>query len=158
MSIKESLSKIRTIAETLPDDDPDKVEMMDIEGDYSSLMKWALIKRNEHISTSNAAKELSDKYKAREKSFKSKADNMKSIIEMLMDTANEVKFTCEVGTASKRNVPPKPIVTDESKLPEKYIKITKSVDKTAINKDVKDGLEIDGVAMDNGGTSLTIRI
>ena len=155
MSIKDCIGNIRKIAELLEDDDPDKIDMMDIEGDYTSLMNWALVKRAENIAQANAAKELVDRYQARKKSFENKADSMKGIIESLMDAANESKFKSECGSASFRNIAPKPVVTDEILVPNRFYK--KTIDKTAINKAVKDGEEILGVSMDNGGRSLTIR-
>ncbi len=157
MDFKNSLQRIREIAQALPDDDPDKAEMLNTEGDYSKWMVWALTKRNEAIATQDAAKELANKYTARSKSFGNKADSLKDLIGYIMSQAGETKFTCEVGTVSERNIPPKPIVIDESKIPDDYFDIKKVLRKSDVNQAIKDGYEIDGVAMDNGGTSLTIR-
>ena len=155
MSIKDCIQNIRLISQTLEDDDPDKKEMMDIEGDYTDLINWALVKRAENIAQANAAKELIDRFAARKRSFENKADSMKDIIQSIMDAANESKFKSECGTVSIRSIKPKPIVTDEMLIPNRFFKRT--VDKTAINKAIKDGEEVLGVSMDNGGTSLTIR-
>ena len=156
--IKDNIKRIKEVAEMLEDDDPDKVEMLNIEGDYNILIKWALTKHNEHILMSNGAKDLATKYSNRSKSFKSKAESMRGIIEWIMQSAGETKFVCAAGTASQRKISPKPIVTENGILPEKYIKVTKSVDKALINSDIKNGVSIDGVSMDNGGVSLTIRV
>lgn len=56
-----------------------------------------------------------------------------------------------------KQVPPKPIVTDESKLPERFFRIEKKVNKTAINEAIKNGEEIEGVTMDNGGLTIAIK-
>jgi len=154
-NLSDCLGRIKKIAELLDDDDPEKVEMMNIDGDYTSLMNWALRKRAENIAYANAAKDLKERYEKRKKSFDNKADSMKNIVEMLMDAANEESFKSEVGTASFRKVAPKPIITDEDKIPDEWFK--KSIDKTKINKAIKDGQSIEGVSMDNGGRSLTIR-
>lgn len=52
-------------------------------------------------------------------------------------------------------VNPKPIITDESKIPEKFWKVTKSIKKAELNQAVKDGEVIEGVTLDNGGYTLT---
>lgn len=52
-------------------------------------------------------------------------------------------------------VNPKPIVTDESKIPDKFWKVTKSIKKAELNQAVKDGEVIEGVTLDNGGYTLT---
>jgi hypothetical protein len=56
---------------------------------------------------------------------------------------------------SYMRVNPKPIVSDESKIPEKYWKIEKSIKKAEINQAIKDGDVIEGVTFDNGGYALT---
>jgi len=56
---------------------------------------------------------------------------------------------------SYMRVNPKPIVSDESKIPEKYWKIEKSIKKAEINQAIKDGEVIEGVTFDNGGYALT---
>lgn len=155
MSIQDAIQRIKTVAGALPDDDPDKVEMLNIEGDYAALMEWAIVKRSEHLADAECNKSLADKYAKRKKSYESKADSLKGIIQSLMIAAGENKFKCYAGTCSMRNVAPKPIVTDEGKIPDDYFK--RVLDKTLINQAVKDGFQIDGVSMDNGGVSLMIR-
>ncbi len=51
--------------------------------------------------------------------------------------------------------PPKPIVTDESKLPDRFFKIKKELSKSLVNQAIKDGEQLEGVALDNGSYSLT---
>ena len=155
--LKEKLEIIRHIAETLPDDDPDKVEMMNVEGDYEDLMEWALRKRNEVLSNAQSCKDLSDLYSKRKKSFESKADNMKEIIHTLMSSANERSYKGIAGTASISQKALVPIVQDESKLPERFKKIETKILKADINKAIKSGESIDGVVLDNGGEYVTIR-
>jgi hypothetical protein len=56
-----------------------------------------------------------------------------------------------------RRLPPKPIIIDESKLPDKFVKIERKIDKKLINDCFKDGEMIDGVALDNGGYTVAVR-
>lgn len=56
---------------------------------------------------------------------------------------------------SYMRVNPKPIISDESKIPDKYFKTEKSIMKAEINKAIKDGEVIAGVTYDNGGYALT---
>ena len=51
--------------------------------------------------------------------------------------------------------PPKPIVTDETKLPDRFFKIEKTLKKAELNKAIKDGETFEGVTIDNGSFSLT---
>jgi hypothetical protein len=56
-----------------------------------------------------------------------------------------------------KSVPAVPVIVDESLLPEKYIKTVRSVDKKLVNEDYKNGEEIPGVTMGNGGQTLMIK-
>lgn len=155
MSFQDALKRIRHIAECLEDDDPDKLDMMNVEGDYSGLMEWAIRKRSENIAMETANKGLADMYKDRANRFANKADSMKDILGYIMDCANEKSYKGVAGTVAKKHNPPKPVVTDESKVPDEYKK--KVIDKTAINQAVKDGKQIEGVSMDNGSETITVR-
>lgn len=153
--LKDAIQRIKDVAEALPDDDPDKLDMLNIEGDYSKLMEWALVKRREHLENAKAVKALTKRYTERSKSLENKAEGLKGVIRWMMESAKKDSFKCAYGSVSFRNVPPKAIVTDESKLPDEYFK--KTVDKSAINAALAEGKSIDGVSMDNGSISLTIR-
>jgi hypothetical protein len=155
--IKDAIDRIKKIASIMDDDDPDKIEMLNIEGDYNSLIRWAIIKRNEHLSNALGCDVLVKKYTYKKKSHENKAENIKGLIEWIMDAANELKFTCDVGSVSFRENPPKPYITDESILPKDYINTVNTVNKSKINEDIKAGLTIEGVSIDNGSRSLTIR-
>ena len=56
---------------------------------------------------------------------------------------------------SLMRVNPKPIITDESKIPDKFWKIEKSIKKAELNQAIKDGEVIEGVMLDNGGYTIT---
>lgn len=55
-----------------------------------------------------------------------------------------------------KKVPPKAIIIDEDKIPEKFWRVKKELNKTEINKAMKDG-GIEGVMMDNGGYTVAIK-
>lgn len=153
--LKDALDRIKTIAEMLDDDDPDKLDMLNVEGDYSDLMDWAILKRNEYIAMEAANKELASLYADRKKRVEAKAENMKDIMGIILDCANETKYSGAYASVNKKQVPPKPIVVDESKVPSKYKK--EVIDKTAINQAIKSGEVINGVSMDNGGVTIQVR-
>lgn len=156
MNFKEALERLKIISDALPDDDPDKLEMLNVDGDYADLMEWAIRKRTEALSMADANKELAKIYTDRKARFENKAEGMKDVVKLIMDCAGESKYQGVSGTVSIRDVAPKPIVTDESKVPDEFKNAV--IDKAAINQAVKDGLQIEGVSMDNGGVSVTIRV
>lgn len=155
--LKDALERIHTIAESLPDDDPDKLGMMNIDGDYEALIEWALKRRLAAMCNENSCNEAAEIYKKRASMFSNQKERMGEVVKMLMNAAGEKKYKGVSGTATIRAVAPKPIITDEALVPEAYKKIAVSIDKTAINKAVKDGEAIPGVALDNGGETISIR-
>lgn len=56
-----------------------------------------------------------------------------------------------------QNKPRGVVVTDEAQIPEEYFKVSRTLDKKAVNAAAKEGKAIPGTALDNGGQTLTIR-
>lgn len=156
-NFQDALDRIRHIAQTLPDDDPDKLEMIEIEGDYSKLMEWAILKRVECLNLSEGCKSILEAYKARQERFNRKADTFKDLCGVIMDAANERSYKGSAGTVSYRATPQSVIIVDESKIPDEYKKTTITVDKVMIKKALQDG-EVTGAELSNGGESLQVRI
>lgn len=80
---------------------------------------------------------------------------MEKIKREILDDYDE-NGVCPVKMIMSR-VPPKPIITDKDSLPDRFIKIEKTINKGAINKAIKNGETIAGVSMDNGGVTLKIK-
>ena len=151
----EAINRIKTIAETLPDDDPDKMDMLNIEGDYSKLMEWALRKHNEASQFEKSCKELADLYTKRAKSFANKCDKFKDIAGAILDVADERKYQGAAGTIGYRATPPKVVIIDEDKIPDDYKKTSVSVDKIKLKNALKSE-SIAGAELSNGGEVLAI--
>ena len=151
----EAINRIKAVADTLPDDDPDKLEMLNIEGDYNALIDWALTRYQEHKFSEKNAKALAARYTERAKSFEKAKERTKGIIEWIMGSAQETAYKSYVGTVSTRTNPAKPRVIDEDLLPDEFF--TRTLSKSKLNAAIKDGEQFEGVVMDNGSTSLNIR-
>ena len=94
----------------------------------------------------------------RRKRAEARQERIRSLIEQALLVAEfpTVKLPCATLTVSQ--VAPKSFVDDEAQIPTRFWKSPDPVlDKVAINKAVKDGEIIPGVAMTNGTTKLTIR-
>lgn len=157
MDFQDAISRIRSVASNLDDDDPDKAEMLNVEGDYSGLMEWALRKRTEAVAMADANDDLAATYKVRSLRFSKKADSMKDIIGYIMEAAQEKTYNGVAGTVNVRTNPPKPIIIDESAIPDDYKKTTVSIDNALVNYAMKNGYDVPGVSMDNGSVSIVIR-
>lgn len=155
MSIQEAIIKIKHISETLADD-PDKLEILDTETDYSKIIDWCLIKIREANYAQEMLGDLQAYYFNRKKAKESYVEKMRDVLVLLLESAGEVKHISAYGTLSLADKPHGVIITDESKLPEKFFKIEKKLDKAALNKAVIGGEIIDGAVLGNGGKTLRI--
>lgn len=158
MKLQDAIAKIRTVAELLPEDDPDKAEMLETEGDYATLMDKYLSMCNERAALADACKRLAEMYRERGTAMERKCTHLRGFMEALMGAADETKYTGAAGTVSLRRVPPKPFVIEETLVPEEFWRVKREINKTAINEAVKAGQTVPGVGMDNGGTSITVRM
>lgn len=81
-------------------------------------------------------------------------------IEKLIEEKEQGSVGHIVGNTvySYMRVNPKPIISDESKIPDKYFKIEKTIKKAEINQAIKDGDFIEGVTWDNGGYAITRKV
>jgi hypothetical protein len=131
--------------------------MLNTEGDYTTLMEWALRKRMEATEFEAACKAMSETYKNRANNFSNKADKLKDIISWIMTEANETKYQGVSATVSFGKKKQGVIVLDESKIPEEFFRIERKLNKIKLNEAVLKGEAVDGACLDNGGQTLTIR-
>ncbi len=97
-------------------------------------------------------------YQIKVRSLKNQIETLEmKAIEKLIEEKSEGSIGHIVGNTvySYMKVNPKPIISDESKIPEKYFKIEKTIKKAEINQALKDGDVIEGITWDNGGYAIT---
>lgn len=104
--------------------------------------------------------------KAEEKRIKEKRVAMENSQKRLKDlmykaqmASGEKKLVCGSFTTSIQNNPPS-VVLDEQyieNIPEKYIKVTPEVNRALIKEDLKNGVDLEGIAHLETTTSLRIR-
>lgn len=78
-------------------------------------------------------------------------------IQALLEAAKLDKLALPEATISIRDVPPKPIVSDEAAVPDELCRFKRAPDMAAIKAELEAGRAVSGVSLDNGGVSLTIR-
>ena len=93
----------------------------------------------------------------RKKRYENRRDTLRATAFAVMDVLGLQKHAEADFTASVRVGSQKAVVVDEDAVPAEYKKTVVSVDKTAINQAVKDGVVVPGVEMSNGLPSLSIR-
>ena len=93
----------------------------------------------------------------REQRHKRRSDALRQAVFAAMDAMQMASFKDPEFTASISAGRASAIVTDEAEVPDEYWKVSRAVDKAAINEATKLGVVIPGVILTNGVGSLTIR-
>lgn len=77
----------------------------------------------------------------------------------VMQTTNQKKLQGNVHTLTARENPGQTIITDESLIPEQYMreKVVRTPDKTAIRKAIESGESVPGADLEMGGYSLLVK-
>lgn len=118
------------------------------------------IKVESLLSMEDTLERLADKKRLIDASIReltASIDEMrKSILDEMLEDGVLNMVECNRSISVQDN-PRGVIVTDETKLPERFIKIVRSVDKKALNEAVKGGEVIEGCSLDNGGKILVFR-
>jgi hypothetical protein len=80
------------------------------------------------------------------KKIEKKKETILSVVKEYMLKTDKKEIDCGIGSFRTRINPPKVSIIDESKIPNMYkvSKITESVDKNKLKKDIMDGKYVDG--------------
>ena len=86
-----------------------------------------------------------------------RADKRRAIALALMSSAQMRNLVQPDFSASIRFVPPKVEITDDTKLPDQFVRITRTPDKIAIREALGKGEQVPGAGLGNGSETLSIR-
>jgi hypothetical protein len=102
---------------------------------------------------------LADNLIARRDRYRRRVQQYKATLLSIMEAVGCRKLELPDCTVSTRAGPLAVFVTDETSLPERFVRIetTRRIDKQAIAAALKDGEVVDGACFANGPTSLAVR-
>lgn len=159
MRIDIEIMEIKRIAEHIsaqyPGDEELLADMVEGETDLHSICRNILEKIEHEKGMVAALKEQVANRNERKARAEARQKAYRAALIQLMDAGRQSKLTLPEATLSRGTVSPKPVVVSLEELPEEYKTYTPKADMSAI----KDAEELPpGVAMDNGGDKLTVRM
>jgi hypothetical protein len=99
-----------------------------------------------------------EKLRMRAERFQARADKARARVREAMEEAGLKRIVTHSMTATLRPTQPAVIITDEKLLPPDYLKHPPpKPDKTLIKQAIKDGFEVPGAMLSNGGMTLAVR-
>jgi len=101
--------------------------------------------------------ELTKQQRERQGRLKKQREFLRTAVGSAMDHAGLKKIETGIGTISVRAVPPSAIITDESALPAVFLRTKVEADKAKITAALKEGDDVPGAQLSNGGQTISIR-
>ena len=158
------MSVAHAVRARLLQDDPDLAsdetalwDTLDGETDVFDLIRRLARFTLDAEATAAAAKERADNINARRQRYERRAHHARQAMFGMLDALGETKLEDAEFTVSLRVGRPSVIITDEAELPEPFVKVTRSPDKTAIAAALKAGGAVPGAEMANGMPTLTLK-
>lgn len=139
------------------DSETDMQAVETAEGDIYQMLYRVIRAAGEAEAFADAVAARIDDLTARKQRYTERARQLRGTAFAVMDVLGERNITQPDFTATIRAGSQRPVIADETAIPDEYKKITVTVDKAAINAAIKDGVVIPGVELSNALPSLTIR-
>ena len=90
--------------------------------------------------------------------FERRIEAIRGLIFKLMTIADLKKVPLPEATISVRNGTRFVVITDETKIPEEFIRVRREPNKSAIKEAIDQGKFVEGAELSNGAPGLTIRV
>jgi len=136
---------------SLPDELPEEVAA--VRNAVVAVARQAREAKALHEMAKKMAQETAD----RARRFEHRAEQLRGLVFAAMDALGTAKIEAPDVTLSLRAGSPAVVITDETKIPDEYWKVTRTVSLSAIRDDIKQGVVVEGAEMQNGMPSLIIK-
>lgn len=141
------------------DDDELNHDMVEGETSLLEAVSAALDAMDECDAIAAGCKDREAVFSERRRNAERRKENLRAMVQQALEVAGMDRIKVPTGTVTVKDVPPKPLITDESLIPAAYWRQADPViDKKAIADAMKaEGASIPGVTMSNGGATIQIR-
>lgn len=124
---------------------------------FNELMERFLGEMRENETLAEAVSERVGRLRERQTRLTHRAQFFRALMHRLMDFAGIKALNLPEAKISVVNSPDKVIITDESAIPDAFMRVTKEPNKTAIKNALKNGSNVTGATLSNGGTTIQVR-
>ena len=164
--IEQAMSVLSSTAAMLREADPEiatdqklLLDMLEGEGgDAMEVLDRVIRASIEANVFAKAAKERSDAIADRATRYKARADALRGCAFAALSALDISKLERPDFTASIRAGQQSAFITDETLIPDGFMRVVKSPNKSAITEALKAGTDVSGAELRNGAPSLTVRV
>lgn len=153
-------NRIKELLQTVPDMAEDEIlraDMLEGETDLHDVLEAALDARDDALGMADSIKQRIMDMRERQARFMKRAQFYADLMAGVLEEANLRKLELPQATIGFRNLPAKVVITDEANIPDDFMRIKKTPDKTKIKTALKDGQEVPGTTLANGGEAFYVR-
>jgi hypothetical protein len=124
---------------------------------FNEIMDRLLIEMRDNETLAEATSARIAKIREHQTRLTHRAQFYRSLMHRLLTVTGIQSVALAEAKVSIMKSPDKVIITDESAVPDAFMKITKEPNKTAIKNAIKTGTYVPGAALSNGGTTISVR-
>lgn len=140
-----------------PDEDGVLVDPIEAEADLRDRLHSVLRGVLEANKLAEAAGSMIDDLRERQARFKARADRLRGAAYACMEVLGSSRLEYADVTASTRSAPAKTIVTDESVIPDQFVRLKREIDRAALTAALKAGETVEGAELSQQIQTLQIR-
>ena len=140
----------------LKEDEELKANMLEGSTDFRETMEKLLRRTQDNIYLSKACQEAERDINDRRKRFDKRVEFGRELMKRLLEAANVRKMELPTATISLMNTAPQVVILNEYEIPDDFMRIKKEPNKVLL-KEMLEKMDVPGVTLSNGGTSLVIR-
>lgn len=155
--VKAQIANLLTSFPELETDEILRRDTLEGETDAMALLSRLVRARNETQALVNGIGEYAKELAERKSRLERRAEACRMMAFQILDAANIPSLTLPEATLTIQRGQQSVVVTDEEKLPEKFIRTKREPDKTAIKEALKAGEAVEGAELSNANPYLTIR-
>lgn len=157
--VKIQIENLKYSFPELLEDDEAWIATLDSETSFNDLLTHIVRRIEDSKALAVGTKDRLQELEARKKRFEHRIDMLRNLLFKMMQTAELAKIELPEASLSLRAGTPQLIgEADPAALSDEYVKISRSLDRTAIKEALKSGAMVPGFSLSNSPPSLTIRI
>lgn len=160
--VQRELDAARVLREQIADlaqGDEDFIrDTLEGEMDFEGIVRKLLAQIGEDEALADGIDRYAEELSARKQRLESRAKLKRTLICTALEIAGRKTMELDVGTVTLSAVKAKAIVTEEADIPAEFFKPQPpKLDQTALSAALREGREVSGAALSNGGSTIRIR-
>ena len=158
METQAAKTLLAQMADILGDDDNAKRDAVEGETSLREAIAAAVKQIGEDEAAVLGISEYVSSLSDRRERLKQRIANMRTAVCVALEQAHEKTLETPFGTVTLKSTPKSAIITEEADIPSIYWRdCAPELDKTAITKALKEGAQIAGAVLSNGGSTISIK-